>query len=110
MFTLLWKWIVSFFTADKIGVLVRILLIKSGTTLAAEILDVKNQKKAIEFVRELNSNTEMTNTQKAKEFNKKMLHWAAEVGKKMTASVVNCLREMAVNAVKIENESTKEIR
>lgn len=102
MFTLLWKWLVSLFTADKIGVLVRTILIKSGTTLAIELLDVDNQKKALEFVRELNKNTEMTNVQKAKQFNRQMLEWSAKLGKKMTLSVVNCLREMAVNAVKIE--------
>lgn len=39
MFTLLWNWLVSFFTADRIGCLVRTLLLKAGTKIAAEILD-----------------------------------------------------------------------
>lgn len=35
-------------------------------------------------------------------FNKQMLEWAKKVGKVFSTSVVNCLRELAVSAVKTE--------
>ena len=104
MFALLWKWILSIFTADKVGILVRILLINTGTKIAAEILNVENQKKAFEFVKELNARTDLSNAEKAKLFNKKMLEYAKKTGKILTDSILNCLRELAVNAFKAENQ------
>ena len=44
----------------------------------------------------------MTNSEKAKMFNKQMLDWAKKVGKKLSDSMINCLREMAVAALKAE--------
>lgn len=44
----------------------------------------------------------MTNLQKAKEFNKQMLEWAKKAGKVLSTSMLNCLRELAVSAVKTE--------
>lgn len=35
-------------------------------------------------------------------FNKQMLEWAKKAGKILADSVVNCLRELAVNALKAE--------
>jgi len=42
MFTLLFKWLISLFTADKIGCLIRRLLLGAGYAVAKEILDVEN--------------------------------------------------------------------
>ena len=69
MFTLLYKWLVSLFTADKVGILVRKLLINTGTTIAKDILNVEHQKKAYEFVKELNARDDIDNKEKAKIFN-----------------------------------------
>lgn len=102
MFTLLWKWLVSIFTADKVGILVRLLLLSAGKTVLKDLVDTENQKKAYEFVKELNARTDLTNQQKAALFNAKFLVWAKLGGKAIALSVVNCLREMAVNAVKAE--------
>ena len=102
------KWIASFFTADKIGCLFRKLLFISAKTVVSEILKPENQKKAYEFVKELNKRTDMTNMEKAKEFNRQMFEWAKKMGKKMTESVVNCLRELAVNTLKIEKAEEME--
>jgi len=33
-----------------------------------------------------------------------MLEWAKSLGKKMSESTINCLREMAVNVAKAEKE------
>ena len=104
MFALLWKWLLSIFTADKIGILVRALLINAGSKILTEILNVQNQKKAYEFVKELHKRDDLTNAQKAKEFNKKMLEYAKKTGQILGESVINCLRELAVNAFKSEQE------
>lgn len=102
MFTFLWKCIVSVFTADKIGILIRILLTRTGIKLISDILNPENQRKAYDFVKELKRRDDLTSLQKAGEFNKKMLEWSLKEGKNLGKSAINCLREMAVNAIKAE--------
>ena len=92
----------SMFTRNKIGMLIEILLLRAGSTIAKEILDKDNQKIAYEFVKALNARVDITSKEKAKLFNQQMLDWAKKLGKKMNESVVNCLRELAVNALKSE--------
>ena len=92
----------SMFTRNKIGMLIEILLLRAGSTIAKEILDKDNQKMAYEFVKALNARVDITSKEKAKLFNEQMLDWAKKLGKKMNESVVNCLRELAVNALKSE--------
>lgn len=107
MFSLLWSWLVSLFTADKIGILVRLLLLSAGKTVLKDLLNTEHQKKAYEFVKELRGRDDLTNQQKAKIFNEKFLAWAKAGGKAIALSVVNCLREMAVNAVKSEEAASE---
>jgi hypothetical protein len=97
----LWTWFKLLFTS-KIGSLIKILLLKSATTIASQILNKENQEKAYEFVKELNSRTDITNTEKAVLFNDQMSSWAKAMGKTLTTSIINCLRELAVNALKCE--------
>ena len=92
----------SMFTRNKIGMIIEILLLRAGSTIAKEILDKDNQKIAYEFVKALNARVDITRKEKAKLFNQQMLDWAKKLGKKMNESVVNCLRELAVNALKSE--------
>ena len=92
----------SMFTRNKIGMLIEILLLRAGSTIAKEILDKDNQKIAYEFVKALNARVDITSKEKAKLFNEQMLDWAKKLGKRMNESVVNCLRELAVNALKSE--------
>lgn len=92
----------SMFTRNKIGMLIEILLLRASSTIAKEILDKDNQKIAYEFVKALNARVDITSKEKAKLFNEQMLDWAKKLGKKMNESVVNCLRELAVNALKSE--------
>ena len=92
----------SMFTRNKIGMLIEILLLRAGSTIAKEILDKDNQKIAYEFVKALNARVDITSKEKAKLCNEQMLDWAKKLGKKMNESVVNCLRELAVNALKSE--------
>ena len=92
----------SMFTRNKIGMLIEILLLRASSTIAKEILDKDNQKIAYEFVKALNARVDITSKEKAKLFNEQMFDWAKKLGKKMNESVVNCLRELAVNALKSE--------
>lgn len=107
MFTLLWKWLVSIFTTDKIGVLVRLLLLGASKAVIKDLSNTENQRKAYEFVKELNQRTDLTNSEKAALFNEKFLAWAKAGGKAIALSIVNCLREMAVNALKAEDDAKK---
>lgn len=58
----LWFWIKGLFTAKKIGILTTLIIANGTKSVAAEILDDENQRKAFEFVKELQANTELTNT------------------------------------------------
>ena len=102
MLTKLLSVITSMFCKNKLGMLLEILLLRASSAIAKEILDKDNQKMAYEFVKALNARTDITNKEKAKIFNEQMLDWAKKIGKKMNESVVNCLRELAVNALKSE--------
>lgn len=103
MFTLFWKWAVSFFTADRIGVLVRKLFISAAKPVVSDLLNPQNQKKAYEFVKQLHARKDLTNTQKAREFNKMFIAWAKKQKVAIRLSIVNCLRELAVNTLKAES-------
>lgn len=100
--SMVWTWLLGLFTKEKIGVLF-LLLFKSGlSSVAAQIVDLNLQRKALEFVRELAKRDDLTNTAKARIFNKKLAEYAAKLGKTLGESVINCLRELAVNALKAE--------
>lgn len=51
MLKLLWKYVISFFTADRIGILIRSLFAQIGKQLAMQILNPSNQQKAYEFAK-----------------------------------------------------------
>ena len=102
MLASLWAWFVGLFTKERIGILF-ILLFKAGTSaIAAQIADQQLHKKALEFVKELHGRTDIDNFEKAKIFNEKMLEYGKSLGKVLCESVINCLRELAVNALKAE--------
>ena len=103
MLAKLLKTFTSLFKRNKVGLLLQIMLAKAAVAGIKEILDPDNQKKAYDFVKEL-KDSDMSNSEKAKAFNKKLVKWAESVGKVMGESVINCLRDMAVNAVKAETK------
>lgn len=105
MFAKIWIWISSLFPKSKIGVIFSLLFARATTTFAKEVLDPTNQKVAYDFVKALHNDDSMTNAEKAKVFNQQMLKWAKQVNKKIADSVINCLRELAVNALKAEKEN-----
>lgn len=97
-----WAWFIGLFTKEKIGILF-LLLFKSGmSAVAAQIADLDLQRKALEFVRELAHRADLTNAEKAQLFNKKLAEYGKMLGKTLCESVLNCLRELAVNALKAE--------
>ena len=53
-------------------------------------------------MKELSRREDLTGPQKAAEFNKKFSMWLAAGGKAVSKSIVNCLREWAVAALKTE--------
>lgn len=100
MLAALWTWIVGLFTKEKIGILF-IMLFKAGvSSVAQQIADLRLQKKALEFVKELAVRDDLTGREKAALFNEKMMEYAKTLGKTLCDSVINCLRELAVNAFK----------
>ena len=102
MFKLLLKFITSVFTADRIGLVVRIILSQAGKAILRSLLDAGNQKVAYQFVKELHQRDDLTNEEKRKLFNQKFAMWAAAGGKQIKESTVNCLREMALAALKAQ--------
>ena len=102
MLATLWAWFIGLFTKEKIGILF-VMLFKAGVSaIAAQIADRKLQQKALDFVRELALRDDLTNAEKAKLFNEKLLAYSKEMGIVLCESVINCLRELAVNALKAQ--------
>ena len=102
MLAQLWSWFVGLFTVDRVGILF-VLLFKSGVSaIGKEIADKNLHRKALAFVRELALQDDLTNAEKEKIFNEKMISYSKSLGKVLGESVVNCLRELAVNALKAQ--------
>lgn len=102
MLSALWYWFVSLFTKERIGILFLLLFKTGASSIAQFIADNDLQKKAYEFVKELANRDDISSIEKAKIFNKKMAQYAERIGKVLCESVINCLRELAVNALKAE--------
>lgn len=75
MLTSIFSWIKTFFTTSRVGILVAMFISKTSAPLIADILDKKVQKKAYDFVVELNGRKDMTAKEKQKAFNDKMKFW-----------------------------------
>ena len=102
MISQLWSWFVGLFSVERVGILF-VLLFKSGiSAVAKDIADKDLQRKALTFVRELALRDDLSNAEKAKIFNEKMIAYAKTLGRVLAESVVNCLRELAVNALKAQ--------
>ena len=101
VFSTIWAFIKSFFTASGAGGLLLKLLAKYAAKEVIQMLkDDDIAKKAIAYVKELNGRTDIDNIQKAKEFNKRLGAYLLKIGKKAGEATLNLLRELAVNAVK----------
>jgi len=89
-------------TKERVGILFLMLFKSGASAIAAQIADMELQRKALDFVRELHKRTDIDNVEKARIFNEKMFKYGKILGKTLCDSVINCLRELAVNALKAE--------
>lgn len=103
MFSALWRWFLRRFGKEKVGILFRLLFQSGKSSVASRIADNRLQEKALEFVKELSKRNDLTPNGKAERFNKKMFEYNQMLGKEVCESVVNCLRELAVNALKTQS-------
>ena len=104
MLAKIWNLIKSIFTKKVIGTILLKLIENAKTKITEEILDTENQKAAYDFVKEISEDKTLSVEEKAKKFNEKLLEWAKSLGKELSNSTVNCLRELAVTAFKAEAE------
>ena len=102
MLATLWGWLVGLFTKEKIGILFTMLFKAGLSAIARQIADRDLQREALKFVRELAIREDLTNKEKAAIFNEKMVTYGKQMGKVLCESVINCLRELAVNALKAQ--------
>lgn len=100
----MWTAIVRLLSKTILGELFTRLLKTTASTIFKALTDKENNRKAYEFVKELNARTDINNLEKAKIFNQKMLEWAKVVGRELKESTINCLREFAVSVIKSEIE------
>ena len=99
----LWAWFVGLFSKEKIGILF-VMLFKAGSSGIGRLLaDVDLHQKALKFVRELALRDDLTNKEKAALFNERLLAYGKQIGTDLCESVINCLRELAVNALKSQS-------
>ena len=101
-----WTWICSILPKKALGVLTKIIFQAVGSVFVSAILNKEFQQTAYNFVKELHNRKDLTNIQKAELFNQKFLTWCIERGKEVKESVINCLREWAVIALKSELEKS----
>ena len=100
MWSSIWNWIKSFFKSNKQDIL-SILIANLNTPELKELCDADLKDKAVQFVKELWNNKELTGAQKAAKFNAKFIEYAKKVGKAVAPAMVNLLRELAYLAVKV---------
>ena len=102
MLAALWKWFLSLFTKQKIGILFLLLFESGVSAVGKEIADNRLHEKAFEFVKELDARKDISTLAKAQLFNKQMIAYGKQLGMTLCESVINCLRELAVNALKAQ--------
>lgn len=105
MLAKIFSYISKFIPDSKLGVILSLLLTKASSVLIADIFNAENQRVAYYFVKALSENDKLTGKEKAARFNEQMLQWAKAEGKKISESCINCLRELAVNAFKAEQNA-----
>ena len=97
----LWNWVCSLFASEKVGIIWRTIFTAAKNTVAQMVSDPENQQKAWEIAKTLVSSN-LTNEYKATLFNSRMREWATQMGKELSESAINALRENAVVALKGE--------
>lgn len=100
----LWSIICSLFTRENVGIIWKTLFASAKDAAKRAINDPKVQAKAFETAKTLLSSG-MSGEAKKEIFNSTMKDFFAEYGTEVGASTLNCIRELAVEAVKQNSES-----
>lgn len=93
----LWNWIKYIFSNGVIGTIWQAIFENTKSEVVKIVCDADNQAAALRFVTELALSSK-SSEEKKNEFNAKMTEWAKSVGKTLTTSTINCLRENALLA------------
>ena len=99
----LFKYLHRILNVKKIGCITSSLEKNGKTSVVKQIADLENQRKALEFAKKLHRRKDYTDYEKAQVFNLQMLDWAKTFNKTLTDCSINCLRELAVAALKAEH-------
>jgi len=100
-------WLITKLTA-VLGIILSKIFSNAGSLIAKDLANELYNKKALQYVKELNRRDDLTSAQKAIEFNKMFLQWLSASGKVLATSTINLLREMAVTyfkSLKLSGES-----
>ena len=89
----------TFIAALPVG-FIRFMLLNEKDPIVAAVNDKLNYEKAIETVKRLETQNDMTTTEKIQTFALIMLVWAQDIGRKLDDRMINILRELAVMEVK----------
>lgn len=98
----LFKYLHRILNVKKIGCITLSLEKNGKASVVKQIADLENQRKALEFAKKLHRRKDYTDYEKAQVFNLQMLDWAKTFNKTLTDCSINCLRELAVAALKAE--------
>ena len=99
----LWNWICSFFTKENIGIIWRVLFNSVKTSAMNIIHDADVQRVAFDIAKSM-FKSDMSPEEKRKLFDSFMLEQLNRMGKKVSTSTLNTIRELAVQAVKESNK------
>lgn len=97
-----WAFLKSLFTKKALGVIFRVLFSHVKSTAMSIITDAEVQKFAYNTAIELRNDDTLTTLDKTKEFNIRMAKYIKERGLVSTTSLINTLRELAVQAIKVQ--------
>lgn len=101
----LWNIICSLFTRENVGIIWKTLFASSKNAAKRAINDPKVQARAFEMAKTLMS-ADISGNAKKDAFNSAMKDFLAEYGTEVGTSTLNCIRELAVEAVKQNSESS----
>ena len=104
----LFKYLHQILNVKKIGCITLSLEKNGKTSVVKQIVDLENQRKALEFAKKLHHRKDYTDYEKAQVFNLQIPDWPKTFNKTLTDCSINCLRELAVAAIKAEEQKNKQ--
>lgn len=104
----LWDWICSFFTSENVGIIWRTLFETAKEAASNIIHDADVQRKAFDIAKSM-FDSDISSEEKRQKFDSLMLEQLTKMGKEVSTSTLNTIRELAVEAVKQNAEETAKI-